>query len=154
MEPDADTYPIHGEQRPGEPGTFTFARDLALYVEGELSSPVTDLVHRENPWSRRPCRKAWTYEFQVAAHRVVVTSFEATHPLHRGSFTRFAIAVDGHQTLFDPDTFTHPVSWQLARAIHAAIPAHDPANLQRADQPVPALRNLASPTRVTSGVTS
>jgi hypothetical protein len=117
LELDADVYPIGGEYRLGEPGTFTFARDLALHLEGLLRGPVTGLLHRENPWYRRACAKAWTYECVVGGHRILVTSYETTAPLVRGPVTAYGVAIDGRTERFDRPNLSESLAWQLARHI-------------------------------------
>lgn len=118
-EPDASCQKITDVPLVGELGAHAFGRDIAMHVARLLRGPVTAMTFRENPWDRRPCPKAWFYEFDVADHRVEIACRETHHPLRRDSFTRYTLSLDGRPVPYQPNPYEAP-AWQIAREIWIA----------------------------------
>ncbi|MFF5230252.1 hypothetical protein [Dactylosporangium sp. NPDC000521] len=120
LEPDAYQQQITPEPASAEYGAHTFGRQITSGLQRLLGTPVDPPSYRCNPTDRRPCPTAQEYTFTAAGHQVVITCFEATHPLRRGTMPAYAIHLDGQRLPFEPYTY-RDVDRQLARTVWIAI---------------------------------
>ena len=125
-EPDAHSTPITDHPSPGEYGAHAFGRKLATHIARSLNTPVTALIHRENPWDRRACPHAQFWDLTAAGHEIRVTGYETPAPRSSGTYSAYAIHLDGQPVPFRRAPVDR-LEIQLAYAIwsaHFDLPEH------------------------------
>jgi hypothetical protein len=120
IDPDVPAVDIPMTPSPGEPGAHEFGRDLAVWTARLFDQPVKSLRYRENPADHRPCPRAGTYQVVVAAHVVLVTTYDS-HPCRERALTVYAVHVDGMPVPFTPRRPAVRLDWQLAWAAWKAV---------------------------------
>jgi hypothetical protein len=110
LEPDAPTYDVPAQPRPGEPGAIEFARDISRWLVRLFDQPVEGITYRENPWDRRPCPRASQVEIAVAGHEIALVSYESRD----SDLTQYAVSVDGRPVSFAFRRSMRNLPWRLA----------------------------------------
>ena len=122
IEADARADEIPLAPRPGELGAHEYGRRIALWLARLFDAPIQSVTYRENPWDRRACPRAQTYEIRIKGHLVLVTSYDAPTRDGHGTTTAHAVHVDGQRVPFTPRPGAANVPWQLASAAwHGAV---------------------------------
>lgn len=116
IEPDAtpvqiSTYPPEH----AEPGAHMLGREITSKLGHLLHEDLPTPLYRCNPFDRRPCAQAQSYEFTAAGHRVLIICFEDARQL-----PAYAIHLDGQRVTCE---LTHhgDYGWQLACELWIAI---------------------------------
>jgi len=125
IEADARTADVPLTPRPGELGAHEYGRGIALWLSRLFDAPVQSLTYRENPWDRRSCPRAQSYEIGIKGHLILVTSYDVPTRDGAGTTTAHAVHVDGQRVPFTPRPGAANVPWQLASAAwHGAVRRH------------------------------
>jgi hypothetical protein len=116
IEPDAKPQQIspHPPEH-AEFGAHTLGREITTYLGQLLHEDITAPVYRCNPFDRRPCAQAQSYEFTAAGHQVLIVCFQDGRGL-----PAYAVQLGREPVTFE---LTHygEYGWQLARGVWMAI---------------------------------
>lgn len=116
IEPDATPVQIstHPPEH-AEHGAHLLGREITGKLGQLLHEDLTAPVYRCNPFDRRPCPQAQSYEFTAAVHQVLIICFEDARQL-----PAYAVHLDGERVTCE---LTHygEFGWQLAREVWIAI---------------------------------
>jgi hypothetical protein len=121
IEPDASHVQISAEPPSGyESGSHTFGRLITAHLQSLLRTPIDAPVYRENPFGRRPCARAQSYEFTTAGHQVRIVYFEYRPDWCYDSLPGYAVFLGDQRLPFDPATYRE-IEWQIARTLWIAV---------------------------------
>jgi len=116
IEPDATPEQISAHPpEHSEYGAHMVGREITTYLGQLLHEDITAPVYRCNPFDRRPCAQAQSYEFTAAGHQVLIVCFEDGRRL-----PAYAVHLGRERVTFE---LTHygEYGWQLARGLWIAI---------------------------------
>lgn len=122
IEPDATPQPISAHPPEHvESGAHLVGREITTYLGQLLHEDITAPLYRCNPFDRRACPQAQSYEFTTAGHHVLIICFE-----DRRGLPAYAVHLGRERVEFE---LTHygEYGWQLALGVWIAIRDRPPA---------------------------
>lgn len=123
---DPDATPVQISTYPPEHtehGAHILGREITTYLGQLLHEHIPAPLYRCNPFDRRPCAQAQSYEFTTVGHQVLIICFEDARQL-----PAYAVHLDGERVTCE---LTHygEYGWQLARELWIAVRDRPPVRV-------------------------